>query len=98
MILEKNKKEKVVASGGLSKNDSHKLIDLMLYHQRVALFERIRRCSLDGGSMSLRVNFHVSKVHSKFRISFPVTCGYVWRTLIYFSSTMYACIWPYFSP
>jgi hypothetical protein len=34
----------------------------MFSHQEVALFERIRRYGLVGGSVSLRVGFEVSKV------------------------------------
>jgi hypothetical protein len=35
----------------------------MLSHQRVELFERIRRCGLVGGSVSLGLAFKVSKAY-----------------------------------
>jgi hypothetical protein len=35
----------------------------MLAHQKVALFERIRKYGLIGESVSLWVSFEVSKVH-----------------------------------
>ena len=44
----------------------------MLSHWGVALFERIRRVrrrGLVGGSVSLRVNFDVSKAHARPRFS-----------------------------
>jgi hypothetical protein len=50
---------------------------LLLSHQGVALFKRIRRmrrCGLVGGSWSLRVDFEVSKAHARPRLSFsPLT-------------------------
>jgi hypothetical protein len=51
----------------------------MLGHSGAALFERIRRCGLIGGSKSLGVNFEISKAHAKSRVSFsasgPVQCS-----------------------
>jgi hypothetical protein len=35
----------------------------------VALFERIRRCALAGGNMSLGVNAEVSNAHTKLSVS-----------------------------
>jgi hypothetical protein len=62
----------------------------MLSHQRVALFEkirRIRRHSLVGGNVSLGVGFEVSKAHAKPRVSLPLDENVA---LNYFSSTMSA--------
>ena len=47
--------------GDLNKKDSNGFIDLMIGHQEVELFERIRRHDIFRGSMSLRLGFEVSK-------------------------------------
>lgn len=44
--------------GRLGKS-GHRLIDLNVGLQGMALFERIRRCSPVGGSISLEVGFEV---------------------------------------
>lgn len=52
----------VVECGGLNKND---LSMWMLNHHGVALCERIKRCTVVGGNISLVVGFEASKVHNK---------------------------------
>lgn len=41
----------------------------MLCHWGVELFERIKRCGPDGGSVSLEVSFEVLKVHVRYSLS-----------------------------
>lgn len=60
----------------LNENGHHRLIDLSAWSPGVALFERLRRCGLVGGSLSLGAGFEVSK--SPFQTqSLPQTavCG-----------------------
>lgn len=45
----------------LNENDHHRLIDLSAWSPGVALFGRLRRCGLVGGSLSLGAGFEVSK-------------------------------------
>ena len=49
----------------------------MLRHQGVELFEniiQIRRCGLDGGRVSLRLGFEVSKAQARPSLSIPASC------------------------
>jgi hypothetical protein len=65
----------------------------------VALFERIRRCGLVGGSISLGIGFEALK--SPFqaqRLSLPAAYESRYRTPSYFSSITSACVMTCFSP
>ena len=68
--------------------DPHKLIDLNA--QGVALFERAKRGSIVGGSVSLGVCFKFQKLNPTLSISVGSRC----RTLGHFSSAMCAAILP----
>ena len=58
--------------GGLNENSTTRGSDVwMLCHY----WRRIRRCGLVGGSMSLGVDFEVSKAHAKPRLSLSVITG-----------------------
>jgi hypothetical protein len=50
----------------------------MLGHQGVLLSEKIRRCGLFGGNVSLGVSIEVSKAHAKLRVflsAFELGCS-----------------------
>lgn len=61
-------------------------------HQETELFERIRKCGLVGGSVSLGVGFEVSQAPDRLSV-FPLPL-LVDEDVAhsYFSSTMHGCV------
>lgn len=76
-----------VPCGVLNRNGLHGLIDLNVGHQRMVLFERIRKCDLVGEILSLRVGFEVSRAWARSRV-FLLSVDPNVGLLSSFSSTM----------